>query len=74
MPFPNSPRVIYRKNPLEQVICQIRFPSILRIDTEIPAAFQELVRSQFPLFEERQEGGIEIPVELSEQLPREILR
>jgi uncharacterized protein (TIGR04255 family) len=46
MTFPeDSPRVIYGRNPLEQVICQIRFPTILKIDTELPAAFQEQIRS-----------------------------
>lgn len=74
MPFPDSQRVIYKKNPLEQVICQIRFPPILRIETEIPAAFQDAIRQEFPLFEEKQEGGIEIPGDLAEQLPKEILR
>jgi len=49
MPFPNSERVIYDRNPLAQVICQLRFPSILRIDAEVPAGFQERIRQQFPL-------------------------
>lgn len=50
MLFPQSPRVIYEKNPLAEVICQLRFPRILRIDTELPAVFQEQIRSAFPNF------------------------
>ncbi len=55
MPFPEVQRVIYRKNPLEQVICQFRFPAILRIDTETPADFQERIRNDFPQFAEQTE-------------------
>lgn len=50
--FPDSPRVVYRKNPLAEVICQVRFPSILKIDWERPVQFQEKVRAEYPLFEE----------------------
>jgi uncharacterized protein (TIGR04255 family) len=71
MPFPDSPRVIYNKNPLEQVICQLRFPPVLRIDTELPAQFQEAIRHEYPLFVENM---AEIPAELAEQLPADFLR
>jgi uncharacterized protein (TIGR04255 family) len=53
MPFPETPRVIYEKNPLDLVICQIRFPPILRIETEIPARFQEVLRIDYPLLREQ---------------------
>ncbi len=52
MSFPASPRVIYKKNPLDEVICQLKFPPILRIDSELPARFQESLRPEYPLFEE----------------------
>jgi uncharacterized protein (TIGR04255 family) len=48
--FPESERVIYGKNPLVEVICQLRFPRILKIDTELPAAFQERIRQAYPQF------------------------
>jgi len=53
MPFPESARVIYATNPLDEVICQLRFPPVLRIDAEIPAAFQESVRLEYPLLREQ---------------------
>lgn len=56
-----------------QVICQLRFPSILRIDTHIPSEFQELVRSQFPLYTEKLEGNVDIPKSIAETIPPEIL-
>jgi uncharacterized protein (TIGR04255 family) len=39
------------RSPLSEVICQVRFPAILRIDSEQPAAFQEHVRKYFPQLE-----------------------
>ncbi|MBL8785507.1 MAG: TIGR04255 family protein, partial [Deltaproteobacteria bacterium] len=50
--IPESPRVIYASNPLADVICQVRFPRILRIDNELPADFQDAIRGQFPHFAE----------------------
>lgn len=54
MPFPDSPRVIYKRNPLSEVICQVRFPPILRIDAGPPAGFQDRVRAGYPMFREVQ--------------------
>ena len=62
MPFPNVPRVTYRNNPLVQVICQLRFPPILKIDAEVPADFQESIRKDFPKFSERNEFRVELPL------------
>lgn len=40
----------YDRPQLREVICQIRFSSILSIDTEAPSAFQEAVRQDFPRY------------------------
>lgn len=62
LPFPDSDRVVYRRNPLIEVICQLRFPPVLRIQAEAPAAFQEKIRSEYPLFSEKfPEVNLEIP-------------
>ncbi len=53
MPFPEVKRVIYKKNPLDRVICQLRFAPILKIDAEIPADFQEIIRADFPNYSEK---------------------
>ena len=50
MDFPESDRVIYRKNPLAEVAVQLRFPTILKIDSESPAAFQDIIRSDYPRY------------------------
>jgi uncharacterized protein (TIGR04255 family) len=66
MPFPDAPRVIYEKNPLETVICQLQFPAILKISAEAPAAFQDSLRKQYPLFKEKP------PLDFAGGLPPEI--
>jgi len=50
--IPNSPRVIYAKNPLTEVIVQVRFPPILAIAERTPSDFQEAIRERFPRFGE----------------------
>ena len=69
MPFPDSPRVVYQRNPLDQVICQLRFPPILKIDTQVPFEFQDRIRSDYPLYSEEREIPAEIPSEVLSQLP-----
>lgn len=54
--FSNEERTIYQNNPLGEVICQIRFPEILKIETDIPADFQEAVRDEFPRYSSRMES------------------
>ena len=53
--FSNEKRCIYRKNPLAEVVCQLRFPEILTIGTTVPDKFQEAIRAEFPRFSQRQE-------------------
>jgi len=66
MDFPDKPRVIYGKNPLIEVSCQLRFPPILKIDVDVPANFQEAIRSDFPLYE------LKSQVKLPPNIPKEI--
>lgn len=53
--FSNEPRCIYRKNQLGEVICQLRFPQILSIETKVPADFQDAIRAAFPGYSCRKE-------------------
>ena len=43
-------RIQYEKNQIVEMICQLRFPAILSIDTREPADFQELVRRDYPRY------------------------
>ena len=74
--FPTEiPRVIYNKNPLVKVICQLRFPPILKIDAQIPDEFQERIRKDFPNFSEKTEDlEMTISKEVNMPIPSEILR
>lgn len=56
--FSNEARVRYSKNQLGEVICQLRFPEILTIEANIPAAFQEAIRDEFPLYSVRKEAPL----------------
>lgn len=59
MSFPDYPRQVYRKNALEQVICQLRFPPILKIGIQVPFEFQDEVRSHYPMYS----ASVEMPAE-----------
>ena len=52
MAFPESDRIIFANNPLQKVVCQLRFPEILKIASELPSHFQDRIRSQYPYYEE----------------------
>lgn len=56
--LPDYEQVVLQGSPLEEVVCQLRFPQILKISASPPAEFQELVRKQLPTLE--QERGIQI--------------
>jgi len=68
MTFPETPRVIYAQNPLVEVICQLRFPPILRIETELPAAFQEEIRKDYPLTQVEEAARIPLPPPFAKML------
>ena len=61
MVFPETERIVFKRNPLTQVICQLRFPPILIISNE-PAAFQERIRDVYPIYERGE--NVEVPQEL----------
>lgn len=62
--FSQETRCIYSRNQLGEVICQLRFPEILSINTAAPAEFQEAIRSEFPAYSARKE-----PVPLKPGVP-----
>ena len=66
MLFPESDRVVYNENPLVEVICQFRFPIILRIREGKLAEFQDEIRKDYPVYTE-QEPLVGVP----QQLPKE---
>ncbi|MBM3932797.1 MAG: TIGR04255 family protein [SAR202 cluster bacterium] len=61
MPFPTVKRVRYGKKPLKRVVCQLRFSPILRVDAEVPAPFQEHIKSGFPNLIDKSELTLDAP-------------
>ncbi len=67
MPFPQTPREIYRNNPLDVVTFQLRFPTILSITAGPPVKFQEAIRSEYPWYTQQSQPDIPgVPPELTE--------
>ena len=46
--FSQEERCIYTNNQLMEVICQLRFPTILAVGAREPVDFQDAVRGIFP--------------------------
>ncbi|MEL7357894.1 MAG: TIGR04255 family protein [Cyanobacteria bacterium J06560_6] len=51
MQLPDPERVIYERNPLVEVIGQLRFPPILKIANADPVQLQDAIRDDYPLLE-----------------------
>lgn len=64
MVFPHAERVVYQRNPLDEVICQFRFPAALQIEAEAPVAFQDLIKLAYPLYTESM--GVKLPAGVPE--------
>jgi uncharacterized protein (TIGR04255 family) len=73
MPLPVSDRVVFDKNPLFGVAAQIRFPTILRIQAEAPAQFQELLREHYPVYAAVNPAQINVPAEVPAEIQKAIL-
>jgi uncharacterized protein (TIGR04255 family) len=69
MPLPDFPHTVYQKNLLEQVICQLRFPPILKIDVQAPFEFQDIIRQAYPLFSTANESQLDLPFGSAALLP-----
>lgn len=51
MQLPETERVIYKRNPLVEVVSQLQFPQILRIVNQDPVEFQDAIRADYPILE-----------------------
>jgi len=69
MRFPTSVRVVYGRTPLVEVICQLKFPPILRIDTELPVAVQERLRAELPNYEKTELGLVSASMTIADGQP-----
>jgi uncharacterized protein (TIGR04255 family) len=51
MQLPEKERVIYKRNPLVEVVSQLQFPQILKIVNQDPVEFQDAIRADYPVLE-----------------------
>ena len=68
MIFPDASRVLYERNTLQTVVCQLRFPQILRIEADEPVAFQERIRAEYPILTTRAQ------LDLAGALPEQVAK
>ncbi len=54
--FSRENRCHYSRNQLSEVICQLRFPEILAISAQVPDAFQEAIREDYPEYLRRMDA------------------
>src|ERR1700733_5380548 len=66
MTFPVSERVVYDRHTLNQVVCQLRYPTILAIGSEPPTAFQDRVRREYPVY--RRQEMPQLPSQIADFL------
>lgn len=55
MLFEDNSRWSYANSQLREVICQLRFPTILSINEKAPADFQDAIRDAYPRYEVRKQ-------------------
>ena len=67
--FPAQPDVQLENAPLAEVVCQVRFPPILRINAEDPTAFQERIRDSFPLVDLEHAFVLRVPGPGAKEIP-----
>lgn len=60
--FPHQPEVPLTHPPLEEVVCQVRMPPILRISREEPIDFQEQIRRRFPQLQWEDGVQVQFPI------------
>jgi len=65
--FPIVPDVPLEHSPLSEVVCQVKFPPVLKLAEQAPVDFQDRLRHRFPGFNEQH--GIMLRLEAGEGRP-----
>ena len=68
--FPRKQEIQLRKAPLHEVVCQVKFPPILRIANELPIEFQDAIRTRFPGLEIERGVLVQFPSINGTETPR----
>ncbi len=70
MLFPETDRVIYKNNPLQQVVCQLRFPANPTINLEEPVKLLNRIKDIYPFYQQRSEINL-MTEGMFSQLPKD---
>jgi uncharacterized protein (TIGR04255 family) len=68
MKLPDYQRVIYKRIPLLDVVGQLRFPTLLKINNQEPFEFQERIRWDYPIFQ--RSHSLNLPPDLAALVPQ----
>lgn len=71
MLFDLPQRVIYKRNPLAEVVCQVRFAPLLAVSAQLPAAFQTRLRDRYPLLSVAQGLSFQVSLGSTSQPPQQ---
>ncbi|MCY3709510.1 MAG: TIGR04255 family protein [Caldilineaceae bacterium] len=73
MPFPTSERVRFSRNQIRNVVCQLRFPTILKVEASLPVDFQECIRDMYPQYQERVvKTNTHLPADIENLIPEQM--
>jgi uncharacterized protein (TIGR04255 family) len=67
--FPEVQEIKLKKPPISEVICQVKFPPILRIEKEMPVDYQDAIRDIYPILEVDQGMVIQVGVTPAAETP-----
>lgn len=60
-------RVLYKNNPLIEVIIQVKFPKILLLNKDDPIEFQEMIKKDFPIYQLTIEHEQELSININSE-------
>ena len=48
--LPNINKIKYQSNFIRLAVCELRFPTLLELETKEPAKFQAAIRKEYPYY------------------------
>lgn len=63
MKIKKSDRVVFKRNPIKEIIGQISFPPNMEIQADLPVEFQKSISEDFPLFESQASDSMLIEID-----------
>src|SRR5262249_52455521 len=61
MIFPTSARIVFQRNPLAEVVCQVTFPRNLELWERAPIELQQALRANYPMLDIEEQVSFQWP-------------